>query len=122
MEKAWVEPSSLNSALIDLALKRGSLSEIILSGSPYLGKKFDKNILAMSSAVAVLVVGIKIAPFESPWSTMDNMVSTLLPSCVREGGKSVIKSMAICENGLVDVGGSIGFRAGFEGCRLILFC
>ena len=34
MENACEVPSYLNSALMDFAEKRGSLSEIILSGSP----------------------------------------------------------------------------------------
>ena len=67
--------------------------------------------------VISLVQGVNITPFVSPWSTMDKMESN-----PREMGRSVNKSIVICENGRVEVGGPIGWSGGCEGFRLILFC
>jgi hypothetical protein len=47
---------------------------------------------------------------------MDKMQSAVLLSYVFDGGRSVIRSIAIWLNGLVFFGGSIRFKAGFEGC------
>ena len=122
MEKAWVTLSFDMRAWMDLAEKRGSRSEIILSGMPYLGRKMEMKIHAMSSDVEVFVVGTNIAPFESPWSTMDNIESYSRLSYPLEGGKSVIRSMLTWAKGLVEAADSMGFRGGFKGCWFILNC
>jgi hypothetical protein len=49
----------------------------------------------MPAPVIVVVQGRNIAPREQPWSTMVKIV--LKPSLL---GKPVIRSMAMCENGL----------------------
>jgi hypothetical protein len=49
----------------------------------------------MPAPVIVVVQGRNIAPREQPWSTIVKIASN--PSLL---GKPVIRSMAICENGL----------------------
>ena len=53
----------------------------------------------------VLLVGHKITPFERPWSTTTKSASDL-----STGGRSVIKSMEQCANGLVDIAPSTGLN------------
>ena len=65
----------------------------------------------------VLLVGHKITPFKRPWSTM-----TKIESDQSTSGKSVIKSIEQCVNGLVDVAPSTGLKDGCEGFWLILNC
>ena len=60
----------------------------------------------MLRAEAVFVVGEKITPFVSPWSTMTNMKSN-----PEEGGRSVMRSQETCWNGRVAVEGR-GRRVG----------
>jgi hypothetical protein len=67
--------------------------------------------------VISLVQGVNITPFVSPWSTMDKIQSKSW-----DLGKSVMRSIAICEKGRVEVGGPIGCNGGWDGFRLILFC
>ena len=80
-------------------------------------KDFPKVVMLFSSDVSVLLQGIKITPFESPWSTM-----TRIESCTSAGGRSVIKSIEQLANGLVDFAPSVGIYAGFAGDLLILNC
>ena len=72
---------------------------------------------AVSSDVSVLLQGIKITPFKSPWSTM-----TRIESCPSTGGRSVIRSIEQLANGLVDFAPSVGMYASFAGDLLILNC
>lgn len=64
--------SFLHSASIDFAIKHGSQSEIILSGNPVLVNTCLISRFAISSAFAVLLVGMRIIPFISLWSTTDS--------------------------------------------------
>ena len=77
-------------------------------------KDFSK---VVSSDVSVLLQGIKITPFESPWST-----TTRIKSCPSAGGRSVIKSIEQLANGLVDFVPSVGMYAGFAGDLSNLNC
>jgi hypothetical protein len=76
---------------------------------------FSMKIIAIFSAVIVLVQGVMIAPFVSPWSMITKMESH--PSFI---GRSVIKSTDNCVNGLFVVE-TIGFIGGMVGCVLILY-
>ena len=87
-------PSCFAKVLMELARKRGSLSEIILSGSPYLTNIFSISIFAISFVVMVLETGVKITPFVSPWSTTDKIASKLSTA-----ERSVMRSHEICANG-----------------------
>ena len=69
----------------------GPLSEIILSGSPNHLKTSLINRFTVCNAVIVLLQGIRITPFESPWSTMTKIESN--PS---DNSRSIIKSIVIC--------------------------
>ena len=72
---------------------------------------------AVSSEVSVLLQGIKITPFESPWSTM-----TRIELCPSASGRSVIKSIEQLAIGLVDFAPSIGMYANFTVDLSILNC
>ena len=87
-----------------------------LSNNPKRESSFRKTMAAMPSAVTVFLVGHKITPFESPWSTMTRRESKPL-----ERGRSVIRSYEICLKGraVLDV---IGDSGGAVGCVLTLFC
>jgi hypothetical protein len=63
----------------------------------------------MPSDVMVFLQGERITPFISPWSTM-----TMTESKPLDSGKSVIRSMEICEKGHV-VEEGIGVNGGVEG-------
>jgi hypothetical protein len=78
------------------AANLGSLSEMILSGSPNLLKRLSHKSVAVPSHVIVFVQGHKIIPFERPWST-----KTRIESYPSTGGRSVIKSIEHLVNGLV---------------------
>ena len=64
--------------------------------------KISKSSSAVSSDVSVLLQGIKIIPFESPWSTM-----TRIELCLSTSGRSVIKSIEQLANGLVNFAGDL---------------
>ena len=95
----------------------GPQSEMILSGYPNLLYKLLSKSFAMSSAVTVLLHGMRITPLLSPWSTTTKMELKLLI-----GGRSVMKSMEQLANGLVVVAPSVGIKEGFGGCLSILNC
>ena len=78
------------------AANLGSLSEIILSGSPNLLKRLSRKSTAVPFQVIVLAQGHKITPFERPRSTM-----TRIESYPSTSGRSVIKSIEQWANGLV---------------------
>ena len=75
----------------------GPWSDIILSGNPNHFYKFSNSNLPVSSAVIVLLQGVKITPLVSPWSTMTNIESNPFI-----GGRSVIKSIEQLAKGCVD--------------------
>ena len=77
---------------------------------------FEKNREAIPAVLMVFIVGQRITPFVSPWSTMTNRVSK--PS---ERGRSMIRSQEICWNGQ-ELEDGIGKRGGLEGCVLTLCC
>jgi len=79
---------SLSNSLKELEVNCGPLSEIILSGSPNHLYRFSSKNLPVSSAVIVLLHGMRITPFVSAWSTMTKIESK--PSA---GGRLVIKSI-----------------------------
>src|ERR1700735_2969036 len=93
----------------------GPLSDMILSGNPNLLERLARSNRPVSSAVKVLLQGIRITPFESPWSTTTNRESN--PSA---GGRSVIKSMEQCAKGRVETAPSEGEKAGGGGVRVVL--
>ena len=100
-----------------LAVNWGPQSEIILSRSPNCLYRLSSRSCAAPSAVRVFVQGIKITPFERPWSTMTKIKLKLLM-----GGRSVIRSIEQLAKGQVTFAGSIGISAGWEGDWLILNC
>ena len=88
MDNADLTFKSLSNSLKELEVNCGPLSEIILSGNPNHLYRFSSKNLPVSSAVIVLLHGIRITPFVSAWSTMTKIESK--PSA---GGRSVIKSI-----------------------------
>ena len=75
----------------------GPQSDMILSGNLNRLYRFSNNNLPVSSAVIVLLQGVKITPLVSPWSTTTNIESNLFI-----GGKSVMKSIEQLAKGRVD--------------------
>ena len=90
---------------------------MILSGSPNLLYKFLNKSWAIPSAVIILLHGMRITPFVSPWSTTTNIESN--PS---DKGRSIIRSIEQFVNGRVDVAPSTGRNVDFDGLRAILNC
>jgi len=72
---------------------------------------------AIPSTSTVLLQGMKITPFERPWSTMTSTASN--PSL---SGKSVIKSIDIPANGLLFALASSGCKGSCDGLLIGLFC
>ena len=95
----------------------GSLSLMILDGSPNLGKICHKNSLATPSAVIVSLQGIAISIFVQSWSIMVRMES--YPA---DSSSFTIKSIDIVWNGKAPIAGVIGFRGAFWGWVFALFC
>ena len=95
----------------------GSLSLMILDGSPNLGKICCKNSSATPSAVIVSLQGIVISIFVKSWSVIVKMESYPTNS-----GSFTIKSMDMVWNGKAPIIGVIGFRGTFWGCVFTLFC
>ena len=87
MDNADLTFKSLSNSLKELEANCGPLSEIILSGNLNCLYRFSSKYLPVSSAVIVLLHGIRITPFVSAWPTMTKIESK--PSA---GGKSVIRS------------------------------
>ena len=95
----------------------GSLSLIILDGSPNLGKICCKNSLATPSAIIVSLQGITISIFVQSWS-----VIVKIESYPADSGNFTMKSMEMVWNGKAPIVGVIGFRGAFWGCVFTLFC
>ena len=95
----------------------GSLSLMILEGSPNLGKICLRNSSATPSAVIVSLQGITISIFVQLWSVMVKMESYPANS-----GSFMIKSMDIVWNGRAPIVGMIGFKGAFRGWVFVLFC
>ena len=92
----WLISSFIMRAFPNWEVNLGSLSEMILVGSPNQGYMFRKYNWAMSGLVIVVEHGRKIATLEQPWSTIVSIKSFPFT-----WGKPVIRSIAICENGLM---------------------
>ena len=90
MDVACLIPSPCKKAFIDLAMNRGSRSEMTLSGIPNLRKRLSIRSVAIPSEVTPFVIGINIIPFVRPWSTTDKIESKPF-----DLGKSVMRSIAI---------------------------
>ena len=90
MDIACLTPSLCKKAFIDLAINRGSQSEMTLSGIPNLQKRLFIRSVAISSEITPFVVSINIIPFVRLWSTTDKIESKPFNL-----GKSVIRSIAI---------------------------
>ena len=90
MDVACLIPSPCKKAFIDLAMNRGSRSEMTLLGIPNLQKRLSFRSVAIPSEVTPFVVGINIIPFVRPWSTTDKIESKPF-----DLGKSVMRSIAI---------------------------
>ena len=86
------------------AANLGSLSEIILSGSPNLLKRLSRRSMAAPTQVSVFAQGHKITPFERPQST-----TTRIESYPSIGGRLVIRSMEQWAKGLVVFAPSIAW-------------
>ena len=107
VEKAcliWSRPIRF---FMECAANLGSLSDMILSGSPNRVKILSINIFAMSLEVAFSEVGVKITPFVRPWSTTDSMASK-----PEGGGRLVMRSQEIWAKGRREEEGSIGINGG----------
>ena len=113
---ACLIPSPCKKAFIDLAMNRGSRSEMTLSGIPNLRKRLSIRSVAIPSEITPFVIGISIIPFVRPWSTTDKIESKPF-----DLGKSVIRSIAIWANRRLDCGARIPWSGGFRGYRLILY-
>src|SRR5277367_6197283 len=98
-------PNSLKTC----AANWGPLSEIALSGSPYLWYKEFRSIDAVPMVSIVLWQGSKITPLEDTWST-----TTKIQSKPSDKGRSVIKSIVIREKGRRSQN-LIGCNGGLEG-------
>ena len=85
----------------------GSLSLMILDGSPNQGKICRKNSSATPSAIIVSLQGITIIFIQS-WSVMVKM--ELYPA---DSGSFTIKSIDMVWNGNAPIVGVIGFRGAF---------
>ena len=72
--------------------------------------------MVVTPLVIVFLVGHRIIPFESPWSTMTNRELNPL-----EMGKSVMRSWEICLNGKVSFEG-MGFNGSVIRWVFVLFC
>ena len=68
-------PSILPSSFWNFAVNWGPRSDMILLNSPNLVYSFLKMIVAIPSAVIVFLVGHRITPLLSPWSTTTNRES-----------------------------------------------
>src|SRR5271155_5728120 len=109
--------SNFNNSQKECAANWGPRSKIILSGSPNRLYRLSSSNCAAPSAVSVFVQGIKITPFERPWST-----TTKIESKPAARGRSVIRSIEQFAKGQVETGPGIGIKAGCEGDRSILNC
>ena len=103
MESREFTLSSFKSSWNDFTANWGPLSEMMLSGSPNHLYKLSKRSCPVPSAVKVFEQGIKITPFERPWSTTTKIESSPLTN-----GRSVIRSMEQLANGRVVFAPSIG--------------
>ena len=79
-------------------------------------KTFEKNREVTLAASMVFLVGQRITPLVSPWSTTTRRVSK--PS---ERGRSVMRSQEICWKGREQEDG-MGRSGGQDGWVLALFC
>src|ERR1700687_2091274 len=108
--------SILQTSLVNLDVKRGSLSLIIFLGSPYLQNTFLTNSPAISSAVTVSLHGMKSIALVQSWS-----VTVRIESYPWDGGSFVMKSTAIVSKGMASRVGKMGCSGAFVGRLLTSF-
>ena len=113
----WVIPIRQHSSFMNFDMNLGSLSLMILDGSPNLGKICRKNRSATPSAIIISLQGIAISIFVQSWSVMVKMES--YPA---DSGSFTIKSIDMVWNDKAPIIGVIGFRGAFWGCVFALFC
>ena len=89
VDRFWVMPSFVASALPNWLVNRGSLSLMILEGSPNHRTMLSKYSCATPGPEMVVWQGRKIAALEHPWSTIVRMA--LCPLCL---GSPVMRSIA----------------------------
>jgi hypothetical protein len=95
VDRFCVIPSAWMMAFPKWEVKRGSRSLMILRGSPNHRNTFSRYSFTILAPVIVVVQGRNTAPREQPWSAIVRIASN--PSLL---GNPVIRSMAMCENGL----------------------
>ena len=117
VERFWLIPSLVASALAKCEVKRGSLSLMILLGMPNHRTTLSKYSWATPAPVIVVLQGRKIAAREHPWSTMVRMALWL-----RLSGSPVIRSIAMLWNGRVPAWLGIRYVGILCRCVRILFC
>ena len=96
---------SRHSSFINFDTNLGSLSLMILDGSPNWGKICCKNSSATPSAIIVSLQGMAISIFIQSWSVIVKI--ELYPA---DSGSFTIKSMDIVWNGSAPIIGVIGFK------------
>src|ERR1700687_629519 len=99
----WAIWRILQTSLVNLDVKRGSLSLIIFLGSPYLQNTFLTNSPAVSSAVIASLHGIKSVALVQSWS-----VTVRIESYPWDGGSFVMKSTAMVSKGIASCTGNMG--------------
>jgi hypothetical protein len=112
----WI-PNFWVRAFTKFDVKQGSLSEMILSGSPNHWYTFSKYRRATPSPVMVVEHGRNRAAQVHPWSTIVKMA--LCPSLL---GSAVIRSMAMTWKGSTFEGTGILYKGTRERCVSILSC
>src|SRR5260370_20804261 len=116
MEMFWVMPRILHSSRVNLDVKCGCLSLMILDGSPYLKITCRRYKAAVSSADISSWQGMNTAALVQSWS-----VTVRIESLPCDSGNLVIKSSAIVSNGSASGFGEMGCSGAFVG-RLLIFC
>src|ERR1700761_8938166 len=103
-------PSILHSSRVNRDAKRGSLSLMILDGSPYEGKVCLAYSAAVSSALMSSLQGMNCTILVQSWS-----VIVRIESYPWDIGSFVMKSSAIVSNGSASGLGKMGFNAAHVG-------
>ena len=103
MEGAGCIPISRSASWKGPATNWGPRSDITLFGLPNLVSSFWNMMSDNCSAVIVLLHGVNMTLFASHWSVM-----TRIESYPFDSGRSVMKSIDTCENGLDSSAASTG--------------
>ena len=110
----WI-PRTLHSSLENFDVNRGSLSLMILEGSPKRAKTCLAYKAAVSSPDISSTHGMKIVALEQSWS-----VIVSIESYPWDSGSFVIKSIATVSNGVASGFANIGWRGARVGRVLTL--